>query len=95
MSRDRESGAGRFKRRLSRNSDFRKFEKGTIYGCKPTPTAIGARRVGDRVALRSERLKSGWKSIRRKPSLRKGENINGLINEEFMEKRRFIKIRGD
>ena len=43
MSRDRESGAGRFKRRISRNSDFRKFEKGTIYSGKPTPMTTGAR----------------------------------------------------
>src|SRR2546425_5445250 len=61
----RKSGAGRFKGGISRNSDFRKFKKGTIDCGKATPMARGARRVEDRVALWGKRLECRWRCINR------------------------------
>ena len=57
--------------------------------------ARGARRVKDRVTMRGKSLKCRRKSVNREPSFGKGKNINGTIGEKFVEKSRFVKIRGD
>ena len=69
---NRKSGAGRFKRGISWNSNFREFKKGTVYCCKATSMARGARRVKYGVTMRGKSLKCRRKSINREPSFGKG-----------------------